>query len=146
MKITFEGCECSINFSMGAISFECDPKETEALLNADVRKHEISEGDLTGQVKQCIFACVKDAVGSAMAKQNPKDLTKVPTDKPKPEPAAGAACMPNPNPPAPTAGAACMELQPAPVPERAASMERAPEPTPEKEAKKYGPKRRASAK
>lgn len=87
MKITFEGCECSCNFSMGAISIDLDPKETEVIVNADVRKYEIGEGDTTEQIRRTIFACVKDAVGSAMAQQQkPKELTKVSEDKPKPEP------------------------------------------------------------
>lgn len=91
MKVTFEGLE--FNFSMGAISIECDPKETESFISADVRKHEISEGDLTCQIKRTIFACVKDAMGSAASQQQPKQLVQVPEDKPKPEP---TACMPKP--------------------------------------------------
>lgn len=112
MKITFEGFECS--FSMGAVSVDLDPKETEVIVNADLRKHEISEGDLSEQVRKCIFGCVKDAMGSAMAQQQPKDLVKV-EDKPKPEP---TACMP----------------KPAEEVEEVVELE---------EPKKFGPKRRA---
>jgi len=112
MKITFEGCECS--FSMGAISIDLDPKETEVIVNADVRKYEIGEGDTTEQIRKTIFDCVKDAVGSAMAQQQkPKELTK-------PEPANVCSkpveedCIVNAEPEKSTA------------------------------AKKFGPKRRAS--
>lgn len=115
MKITFEGCEAT--FSMGSISIDLDPKETEVIVNADVRKYEIGEGDTTEQIRKCIYACVKDAVGSAMAQQQkPKELTKVSEDKPKPEPVN--VCS------KPVEEDAIVEL--------------------EEEPKKFGPKRRAT--
>lgn len=82
MKITFDGFE----FSMGAISIDIDPAETESIINADVRKREISEGDTDERLRKTIYSVVKDAVGSAVAQQKPKDT----------EPTPCTACMPKP--------------------------------------------------
>lgn len=118
MKITFEGCECS--FSMGAISIDLDPKETEVIVNADVRKYEIGEGDLTTQVKQIITNVVKDAMGEFVNNKPIYTPPLVPT-KPEPTPAQGACLKPAP----------AEELV-----EEDAIVEDVPK-------KKFGPKRRA---
>lgn len=111
MKITFDGFEFSM--SMGAISIDIDPAETESIINADVRKHEISEGDTDERLRKTIYSVVKDAVGSAVAQQKPKDT----------EPTPCTACMPKP----------VEESEPEDV---------IVEAEPEEPKKKYGPKQR----
>jgi len=122
MKVTFEGFEFSM--SMGAISIDIDPAETESIINADVRKHEISEGDTDERLRKTIYSVVKDAVGSAVAQQKPKDT--------EPKPTPYTACTPKPEP------NACLK----PV-EEDCIVDAEPEKSTAAK-KKFGPKRRAS--